>query len=92
MDKEAETKWNFSLKDSISRATQRKLLGDYIFHVMATSGTDVLKGNLFKHTLNFCYMTYNLISGSSDGVRIYTKGISKVKGVFKIKFGYVIQV
>lgn len=45
-DHEAETKWKFSLKESLMRASSAKLLADYVFQIMTTSATDVLKGKL----------------------------------------------
>ncbi|KAJ8929200.1 hypothetical protein NQ314_018149 [Rhamnusium bicolor] len=44
IDKDAETKWNFSLKESISKAANEQLLVNYSFHLLVSKATDVLKG------------------------------------------------
>ncbi|KAG5874477.1 hypothetical protein JTB14_009200 [Gonioctena quinquepunctata] len=44
IDKDAETKWDFSLTESIKRAANKKLLANYTFHLMVSTAADVLKG------------------------------------------------
>ncbi|XP_045483190.1 titin homolog [Harmonia axyridis] len=44
VDKEAEKKWNFSLKTSLERSSETKLFEGYTFQLLVTSAQDVLKG------------------------------------------------
>nr|XP_023013616.1 formin-J-like [Leptinotarsa decemlineata] len=44
VDIEAEIKWQFSLKESLTRAANNKLLANYTFQLMVTNAADVLKG------------------------------------------------
>lgn len=44
IDKEAEKKWNFSLKTSLERSLQAKLFEGYTFQLLVTNALDVLKG------------------------------------------------
>lgn len=44
LDKEAETKWKFSLKESLMRGQATKLLADYHVHLIVSNMIDVLKG------------------------------------------------
>lgn len=46
IDKEAEKKWNFSLKESLSRSQRRKLLESYNVVLTVNNAVDVLKGTL----------------------------------------------
>lgn len=43
-DQQAEDKWQFSLKESLKRGKDKKLLADYTFNIQVTSAADVLKG------------------------------------------------
>ncbi|CAH1116649.1 unnamed protein product [Phaedon cochleariae] len=43
-DKEAESKWDFSLEESLNRAKCKKLLTNYTFQLMVSKAADVLKG------------------------------------------------
>jgi len=43
-DQQAEDKWQFSLKESLKRSKDKKLLADYTFNIQVTSAADVLKG------------------------------------------------
>lgn len=43
-DPEAEDKWQFSLKESLKRSKDKKLLANYTFNIQVTNGADVLKG------------------------------------------------
>lgn len=45
LDKQAESKWDFSLRESITRANNEKLLSTYTFQLMVNNAADVLKGN-----------------------------------------------
>lgn len=45
IDKEAEKKWNFSLKASLARSQRSKLLENYIVILTVSNAVDVLKGN-----------------------------------------------
>ncbi|GJQ76614.1 hypothetical protein Trydic_g15476 [Trypoxylus dichotomus] len=45
-DEDAEAKWNFSLKESLNRSSNNKLLENYTFQIMAISFQDVLKGSI----------------------------------------------
>ncbi|CAG9860682.1 unnamed protein product [Phyllotreta striolata] len=44
VDKEAEEKWDFSLKESLRRAVNKPLLSNYSFKLMVATAADVLKG------------------------------------------------
>lgn len=44
VDKEAERKWGFSLKESLIRASNKKLLDSHIFQLIVSNAADVLKG------------------------------------------------
>ncbi|KAL3285544.1 hypothetical protein HHI36_000074 [Cryptolaemus montrouzieri] len=44
IDKEAERKWNFSLRTSLERSLQEKLFEGYTFQLLVTTALDVLKG------------------------------------------------
>ncbi|KAJ8925840.1 hypothetical protein NQ315_009692 [Exocentrus adspersus] len=44
LDEDAEAKWNFSLRESITRASQEKLFANYTFQIMVNNAADVLKG------------------------------------------------
>ncbi|CAH1984648.1 unnamed protein product [Acanthoscelides obtectus] len=44
VDKDAESKWKFSLKESLERASKKKLFENYVFQIMTTNAADVLKG------------------------------------------------
>nr|CAI5822164.1 unnamed protein product [Callosobruchus analis] len=43
VDEAAESKWDFSLKESLERASRKKLFENYVFQMMATNAVDVLK-------------------------------------------------
>lgn len=43
-DKEAEKKWNFSLRESLNRSSKNKLLENYTFQLIVNNAADVLKG------------------------------------------------
>ncbi|XP_076258248.1 mutator 2 [Rhynchophorus ferrugineus] len=43
-DPEAEAKWNFSLKESLMKSREKKLLKNHYFLIQVTTAVDVLKG------------------------------------------------
>lgn len=43
-DDEAEKKWNFSLRESLNRSLNEKLLENYLFLLIVNSAEDVLRG------------------------------------------------
>lgn len=53
-DKEAEKKWDFSLRKSLNRSNRNKLLEGYSFQLVVNNAADVLKGNAYL----FCFETF----------------------------------
>ncbi|XP_071054205.1 mediator of DNA damage checkpoint protein 1-like isoform X2 [Onthophagus taurus] len=45
-DPEAETKWNFSLKESLNRSRSKKIFENYFFLLLTNVALDVLKGSI----------------------------------------------
>lgn len=44
-DKEAERNWSFSLKESLERSKNKKLLEEYTVVLAVSEAVDVLRGN-----------------------------------------------
>lgn len=76
VDKEAETKWNFSLRESLKRSQTQRILQGYNVHLIVNNAADVLKGSkcLIKSIRNLKYF-----SGAVEacGGRCFTKAPPK---------------
>ncbi|KAJ3648097.1 hypothetical protein Zmor_019932 [Zophobas morio] len=90
VDKEAEKKWKFSLKESLKRSSDAKLLQNYTFQVIVNNGADVIKGAI--ESCGGSYVTKNLAKCTTEHLVIVSSENNKGKYSKIVKQNKKIQV
>jgi hypothetical protein len=77
VDREAEKKWSFSLRESLNRSTKTKLLENHTFQLIVNNAADVLKGAI--EACGGKCVTRNLAKSGTDNLIIVSSENNRSK-------------